>query len=244
MRSSRINLHVHSTYSDGRNTIKQIVRKAAGLNLSYLAITDHFSNSWKANVISTLDDSDKIHQYLEEISLFSQKLKSEKKDLILLKGIEIDIGSDKQYVLKLINPTEFDLILFEYLEDPSGIAYIKDILLSWQMTLPDNGNMPLLGLAHFDPSFFLYGSLDVLMNFLIINDIFFEFNSSYPQGYSRRNELFFQKLRNTVVKVSIGCDSHDLNNLDNINEPLEMINFYELQPNYSMLIEELKHRTS
>ena len=38
---SRIDLHIHTTASDGRFSPEEIVRKAAGLDLSAIAICDH-----------------------------------------------------------------------------------------------------------------------------------------------------------------------------------------------------------
>jgi predicted metal-dependent phosphoesterase TrpH len=38
---SRIDLHVHSNVSDGKYTPEEIVRKAAGIGLTHLALTDH-----------------------------------------------------------------------------------------------------------------------------------------------------------------------------------------------------------
>ena len=58
----KINLHIHSIYSDGNNSIREIVDKAIKLGLDYICITDHFTNSWKANVIPNLDTKDKIEQ--------------------------------------------------------------------------------------------------------------------------------------------------------------------------------------
>jgi predicted metal-dependent phosphoesterase TrpH len=40
---SRVDLHVHSTASDGRFTPEEIVRKAAALGIHYLSLTDHDS---------------------------------------------------------------------------------------------------------------------------------------------------------------------------------------------------------
>jgi histidinol phosphatase-like PHP family hydrolase len=64
----KLNLHIHTTYSDGKNTINQIVKTAIKLVLDYICITDHFSNSWKSKIIPTLNNLDKIERYLEEIS--------------------------------------------------------------------------------------------------------------------------------------------------------------------------------
>ncbi len=49
----KLNLHIHTTYSDGKNTINQIVKTAIKLGLDYICITDHFSNSWKSKRSST-----------------------------------------------------------------------------------------------------------------------------------------------------------------------------------------------
>ena len=88
----RINLHIHSNFSDGKNTIEQIVKRSLQLELDYIAITDHFTDSWKAWV-STLKNSLKLSEYLEELSNCQNYLKDNDKNLTLLKGIEIDLSS-------------------------------------------------------------------------------------------------------------------------------------------------------
>ncbi|MFX1590337.1 MAG: PHP domain-containing protein, partial [Promethearchaeota archaeon] len=162
----RFNLHIHSNYSDGRNSIEQIVRKSIEYGLKYIAITDHFTNSWKASVIPTLDSKEKITNYILEINQCQNYLKRENINLRLFKGIEIDISSSKSYILNFINPYEFDIILFEYLESPEGIAFIKNLLKSWKKKYITNKSFPILGLAHFDPSFFIYSYFDILIPFL------------------------------------------------------------------------------
>ena len=52
----KLNLHIHTTYSDGKNSINQIVKTAIKLGLDYICITDHFSNSWKSKIIHTLNN--------------------------------------------------------------------------------------------------------------------------------------------------------------------------------------------
>ena len=242
MNVPRVNLHIHSNFSDGRNTIKQIVEKAIKLNLNYICITDHFSNSWKSKVIPTLRDDEKIKKYLEEISYFQNYLSKTQLKLTLLKGIEIDLSSSQNYIIKLIEPTNFDLILFEYLESFEGISFTRNILDIWKKSKTDKSNFPIFGLAHFDPSYFLYGNLDTLINFLLENDFFFEFNSSYPQYYSRKNELFFEKIKDKKIMISVGCDSHHLSDLANIEEPFEMISYYHLKDNFDRFLKILDTR--
>jgi len=240
MELPKLNLHIHSIYSDGRNTIEQIIKKALKTGLDYICITDHLTNSWKADLIPNLNNPDKIKRYLEEISQFKELLAKENKTLTLFKGIEIDISSSENYIINNISPNKFDLILFEYLESFEGIAFVKKILEYWKKKNYDE--FPLIGLAHFDPSFFIIRGLDTLIEFLKQYDIIVEFNSSYPQLYSRKHEIFYNKLKDSGIKVSIGCDSHHISSLKDIENPYKMIEFYNLEENLKDLIDSLEFK--
>ncbi|MFX1569991.1 MAG: PHP domain-containing protein [Promethearchaeota archaeon] len=233
----KINLHIHSYYSDGKQSIKKIVQRSIKLELNYIAITDHFTNSWKAWV-STLKNSDSISNYLDEISSCQNYLSKSNSQLILLKGLEVDLDSSEQFIKKYIQIDKFDIILFEYLQNPESIAFVGNLIHYWRILELDNA--PLLGLAHFDPSYFMMGDLDHLMNFLKKYNIYFEFNSSYPSYYSPRYKPFFEKLKEYKIPVAIGCDSHNLENLNDIDEPFEMINYYNLIGNFKLLLNELE----
>lgn len=232
----KINLHIHSNYSDGKQTINQIVDKAIKLELDYIAITDHFTNSWKA-WFSTLNNNETISKYLEELSSCQRYLINNNNHLRLLKGLEVDLASTEKFIKDFIQLDKFDLILFEYLQSYETVAFLKNILNCWKKSI---NNFPILGLAHFDPSFFAYGNLDPLMNFLKEYNIYFEFNSNYPSFYSRKYELFFGKLKEYQIPVAIGCDSHRTSNLIDIEEPFEMIKYYNLEKNFAILLKSLK----
>ncbi|MHA1147828.1 MAG: PHP domain-containing protein [Promethearchaeota archaeon] len=238
MNLPKANLHIHSTFSDGKGAIKQIIKRALNIGLKYIAITDHFTNSWKADIISTLNTRDKIIYYLNKIEKLQKQTKERNNELLILKGIEIDLTSSKEYIEALIKPDDFDLILFEYVETSKGIAFAKSIIESWKSKATVE-NFPILGLAHCDPGNFIYGSLDCFINFLKDYSIFFEFNSAYSEVYSRKNELFFKKIKEHNIPVSVGSDCHYLKSLGQINEPLEMISFYDLDNNYRRLIERI-----
>ncbi|KKL19719.1 hypothetical protein LCGC14_2462650 [marine sediment metagenome] len=236
----RINLHIHSNFSDGKNSIQQIVEGALKSKLNYIAITDHYTNSWK-KWVSNLKDDNKISEYLDEITFCQKYLFNNNKNLILQKGLEVDLGSSDQFIKK-IQPSEFDLILFEYLETVEGIAFVRNIINSWKNLSKAIINFPILGLAHFDPSYFIHGSIDILINFLKKFKIYFEFNPRYPRFYSRQYELFFEKIKDNNIPVAIGSDSHSVASIDNLEEPLEMIKYYNLEPNFQILIDTLEIR--
>ncbi|MFW9822616.1 MAG: PHP domain-containing protein [Candidatus Thorarchaeota archaeon] len=237
----KINLHIHSTYSDGKNSIKQIVERALLLNLDFIAFTDHFTNSWK-EWVTKLTNIEKITEYLDEISQFQTYLRENRENLQIFKGLEIDLGSSFQFIKRIVQPSKFDIILFEYLQDYGTIAFMKNIINFWKSSIDNIKEMPIIGLAHFDPSFFIHENLDVLISFLKDYAIYFEFNSSYPTYYSRQNESFFNKLRDHDIPVAIGCDSHSQRSLMDIEEPLEMIEYYNLGKNFQKLLEILKNK--
>ena len=236
----RINLHIHSNFSDGKNSIQQIVEGALKRKLNYIAITDHYTDSWKSWV-SSLEDDNIISEYLEEITFCQNYLRNNNKHLIIQKGLEVDLGSSEQFV-KRIQPYEFDLILFEYLQTLEGIAFVRNVINFWKKLPNDGIKFPILGLAHFDPSYFIYGNTDILIQFLKKFNIYFEFNPRYPQFYSPQYESFFEKIRDNHIPVGIGSDSHSIASIDNLDEPLEMIKYYNLERNLQILIDTLEVR--
>lgn len=236
----KINLHTHTTFSDGKNSIKQMVINALKLGLNYLAITDHFSDSWKSEIIPTLDNADKIKDYLLEIEECQNFLKIGNTNLKLYKGIEIDIGSSINSITSLIQPNKFNIILFEYLETQDGITFIKDIIQDWKKRNLVKNKPLIFGLAHFDPSHFIYEGLDKIIHFLDKYNIYVEFNSRYSEYYSRKNLLFFEKLKEQNIPVAIGSDAHNLKGLSDINDQLESIREYGLENNLDRLLENLK----
>ncbi len=80
-------LHNHSDWSDGRNTIEDIVAYAQSLGLAYWALTDHSRASFQANGL----DEARLQRQLKIIAGINQRLADEGDDFRLLSGIEVDI---------------------------------------------------------------------------------------------------------------------------------------------------------
>lgn len=79
-------LQVHTNWSDGKNTILEMVQEAQKLGYEYLAITDHLGTLRTAEGMNETD----ILNQIQEINLLNDKIK----DLTLLKGLEADIDSE------------------------------------------------------------------------------------------------------------------------------------------------------
>jgi DNA polymerase (family 10) len=82
----RGDLHLHSTYSDGRDDLETMIAACHGLGYEYIAITDH---SESASASRTVTASDLARQG-EEI----ERLRERYPDMTLLRGVEADILPD------------------------------------------------------------------------------------------------------------------------------------------------------
>ncbi|MFA0960831.1 helix-hairpin-helix domain-containing protein [Roseivirga sp. BDSF3-8] len=79
-------LHVHSTYSDGRHSLREMAEYCRELGYEYLGITDHSRSAFYANGL----DVERIKEQHEEIDA----LNTEMAPFRIFKGIESDILSD------------------------------------------------------------------------------------------------------------------------------------------------------
>lgn len=79
-------LHTHSTYSDGRNTIEDMAASAQALGYGYLALSDHSEKLKVANGLSR----ERLLQKIQEIEKLNKKLKG----FQVLCGSEVEIDSD------------------------------------------------------------------------------------------------------------------------------------------------------
>ena len=82
----RGDLHMHSTWSDGRNTIEEMVLAGAQLGYQYVAITDHSESAWSSRKLARVD----IPRQQEEI----QHVRGLVSNIDVLHGIEVDIMHD------------------------------------------------------------------------------------------------------------------------------------------------------
>lgn len=78
-------LHCHSTYSDGKNSIEEMALKARELGYEYIVITDHSPNLQVAHGL----EPKRVLQKIEEIKVVSKKI-----DFPILCGTEVDILGD------------------------------------------------------------------------------------------------------------------------------------------------------
>jgi len=147
----KINLHNHSTLSDGGLAPEEVVQAAINAGLTHVAITDHFAS---AKLATGGVDQDSMGAYVSEIRGLAAKYAGRIK---VLAGVEIDFSSNRTDFRLLRAPSVeesifrvLDLVLLEYVGDPewngAGLEDAIDI----------RGKIPCpVGLAHchFERSF-------------------------------------------------------------------------------------------
>jgi len=79
-------LHVHSNYSDGTNTLEEIVDACQKMNLKYMGICDHSKSAYYANGLN----EERVLRQHKEIDRLNSRLNNFK----IYKGIEVDILGD------------------------------------------------------------------------------------------------------------------------------------------------------
>jgi len=82
----RGDLHVHTTFTDGKDSIREIVLAARHLGYEYVAITDHTRNVAVANGLKPA----RVEEYLQEIERVNESVGG----ITVLKGLEVDILVD------------------------------------------------------------------------------------------------------------------------------------------------------
>jgi DNA polymerase (family 10) len=86
LKDIRGDLHMHTTATDGMNSIREMAEAAKARGLQYIAITDHSKRVTMANGL----DADRLRAHWQEID----KVRGEISGIEILKGIECDILED------------------------------------------------------------------------------------------------------------------------------------------------------
>jgi DNA polymerase (family 10) len=83
-------VHAHSTWSDGKYTIRQMAEACMERGYEYLGLTDHSKTAAYAGGLTI----NEVKEQWEEIDELNEEFKSEGKNFKIFKGMESDILSD------------------------------------------------------------------------------------------------------------------------------------------------------
>jgi DNA polymerase (family 10) len=96
-------LHIHSDWSDGMESIENMARAAKSMGYEYIAITDHSGGRGIAHGLK----EDRLRQQIEEI----RKLNRHLDDIRILAGAEVDIRADGSLDMSPELLAELDIVV-------------------------------------------------------------------------------------------------------------------------------------
>ncbi len=222
-----MNLHTHTTISDGRYPPREIIEAGVEFGLTHIAITDHYMTS-KVDSIPF----DKLLNYIREIKALAEEFQDE---VTVLCGVEFDACKKRTDFSKIRyeDVNNLDFVLFEYVQND-----IWNGMPLWELLRIRESIKCPVGLAHNDiGKNFSHTKYDELIAVLEANKIFIELcpslrNSKLNTPYYHFAEGFFASLRGTEVLISVGTDTHsNIKSVGNISDAVEFIESYGLEDN-------------
>jgi len=203
----RGDLHLHTKWSDGAHTIRQMAEAAKKRGYKYIAITDH---SQSLKIAGGLTEK-RLREQMEEI----QKLNQELKDFTILSGIEVDIKSDGSLDFSDKILSKLDVVIAAI---HSGFKQESKIITERIIKAMQNRLVNIL--AH--PTGRLIGfreSYQVDMNEMIKvaaeTGTILEINA-YPERLDL-NDVYCRMAKDKGVQLAIETDAHSIDGLEFMN---------------------------
>jgi len=131
--SIRGDLHVHSTWSDGRLTIEELARKGEEMGYEYLVCSDHSATLGIAHGL----DEDALSKQSHEIELANRSSSCR-----ILQGIEVDILSDGTLGLPSRALGDLEIVIASV---HSGFSQERDIMTRRILSALDNEHVDIIG---------------------------------------------------------------------------------------------------
>jgi DNA polymerase (family 10) len=216
----RGDLHVHSRWSDGRNSIEELALHAMGLGYEYVAITDHSPSTGVANGLS----EERLLEHIREIEEVNERIEG----IRLLSGTECDIRSDGRldYSSELLESLDIVVVAVH-----AGLEQDREKMTQRIVAALENEHVDIL--AH--PTGRKFGKrtgyevdMERIMQAAFDNDKVLEINSS-PSRLDL-NDMHARMAKEMGVKVAIDTDTHSLAHFENIRYGIDVARRAWLEP--------------
>lgn len=200
-------LHMHTTASDGANTIEEMATAAQARGYQYIAITDH---SQSLKITNGLTEN----RLLEHIAAID-KLNENVDGLRILKSAEVDILEDGKldYSAAVLRKLDFTICSIH-----SRFALNKERQTERIMRAMDNRYFNILGHATGRLLLSREGyqfDMDRIIDHAKANGCLFEINSS-PNRLDLSDE-HAKQAKEAGIKIAINTDAHSIKELDFIS---------------------------
>jgi DNA polymerase (family 10) len=195
-------LHVHTNYSDGHQSIEEIAEAAIKKGYQYIAITDHTKT---VGITGGMDEK-KILKQMKEIDTLNKKMP---KNFRILKGVECDVKSDGTLDLPDKILEKLDVVLAA-IHSKLGMDQTERLIKACRNPHVDIIAHPTgRKLGERDP---YQVDLDKVMDVCKKTNTLLELNSFWDR--LDLNDVNCRKAKEKGVKISIGTDTHHLLEMD------------------------------
>jgi len=202
-----INLHNHTTWSDGLYPPETLIKAAILGGLTHVGISDHFYTD-KLFPSGACVSADRIDAYVAELRDLAARYAGR---IEVLVGIEVDWSARTRMRLPrlLERAAQFDYFLFEYVQDEAWAGGTLGSLLSIRVQIPRP-----VGLAHNDLCVTLIPPYtpQELAGLLAEHAIFVELSTAPATVNYRATDpdhiVLWDALAQSRVRFSVGSDTH------------------------------------
>ena len=211
-----VDFHLHSTWTDGKNSISEMIEKAINNNIHSIAITDHirkestyFNNSKEEIDSLNIIEGFKLYSGFEaKVSDFSGNIDVKNE---IVESADIAIVSVHRFPLgnNLYNASEFKKNIAQEIELELSLAVLKKGGFN---VLGHPGGMSSTAFKEFPTTFY-----EEIIKECVKNDIAFDFNGRY---HVKDIDILIPLLKKHNPHVSIGSDSHSIHPLGKWNKKL------------------------
>lgn len=199
-------LHMHSDWSDGIDSIEEMAQKAMELGYEYIAITDHSKSLKIANGL----DEERLKRQIYHI----KNLNAKYKNFVILTGIEVDILSDEILDFEDEILKELDIVVASI---HTGFKQDKDKLTRRIIMAMENPYVKIIG----HPTGRLLGKrekyeldLDKIIEKAFETNTALEVNST-PDRLDLV-DVYAKRAKEKGVKLVINTDAHEKGALQDI----------------------------
>lgn len=199
--------HIHTQYSDGSNTIEEMVQAARNMRMQYIGISDHSHSAFYARGLNR----DELFKQIEEINILNEKYK----DFKIFKGIESDILPDGELDYSEEILREFDFVIasvhsnFRLEKDKMTERLIRALQNKYTTMLGHPTGRILLARKEYDLD--MHAVIDAAAEYGKVIEI-----NSDPHRLDL-DWRYMKYAKDKGVKLAINPDAHHINGLYNIN---------------------------
>ncbi|MFA7107809.1 MAG: histidinol-phosphatase [Sphaerochaetaceae bacterium] len=250
------NLHTHSTYCDGKNTLEENIKEAIALDFRSIGFSGHANSGISDDTCCMSEETTK--KYFSELENLKQKYKEK---ITVFKGIELEACNPENYL-----ETDYSILSLHFLKTTSSFLSIDDTKEKLKEIIKELGQINFVNL-YFDQllsasskiNFDIVGHFDLYTKFneqeilidetnkryqdIAINALevlykqgrIFEINTgAISRGYRKTvypSLFILKKLKEWKAPIIISSDSHEKSNLsfyfDETQALLKSIGFKE-----------------